>query len=353
MATKKYTLPRHTNLAKNSTRTGAFLVDLAIGVLLTIGFVFALFRPIFKSKIVGYESRINKARLESGLYVKKDDGTVDTLDGAKEYDYYMEPLQNFYFNYMKSELIPESDRHDYTVEWFNKEVLNIGKTNEYQCFKYVEEGGVEKKDVLGVLIVDEDEQKNKDIQSNASKMIQKQYKIAVQVVFNNISSVAKVGADLMFLSTIIYSASILLAGVVSYIVVPLFFKNGQTIGKKIFKLGLADSDGYMFHNYKLLMRFMPFAVVDASLILLVAVNLYIVLSIVVIIFLVSFTLAMASPKRMSLHDFTAQTIVIDYKTSKIFSSVEEEEKYVLREDHLLDDVMPEATGEEPELKYEK
>ena len=352
MAQKKYTLPRHTNLAKQSTRTSAFLVDLAITLLFVVFFVFAVIRPITKNKRNEYNSFIDAARLESGLYVEKD-GKVESLEGALDYKFYLYPLEDFYRNYMRSESIPEIDRKDYTIEWFNENVLKIGASDEYQCFKYDQTGGVDDPSKLGVLIVDPDEAKQRDIETNASKMLQKQYKIAILEVFNNISSVAQAGARYMVLSTSTYVIGIFLAGAVSYVLIPWILKDGQTLGKKIFKLGLADSDGYKFHNHRLLMRFMPFVVMDASLFFLVLINLFIVLSIVAVVFLVSFTLAMSSPKRMSLHDFTAQSIVVDLKTSKIFSTIQEEEDYVLREDHLLDDVIPEITGEEPELKYEK
>lgn len=342
MAQKKYTLPRHTNLAKQSTRTSAFLVDLAISILFTIFFVFAIFRPIFKSKINGYNSVINKARLESGLYIENEKGKVDTLPGALEYEAYFEPLKNFYFNYMNSDAIPEADRKVYTVEWFNENVLKIGVQDEYQSFKYDDDDPSK----IGVLIDDSK-------RDNAKVLLQKQYKVAVLEVFNSISTVSEAGARYMLLSTGIYAISIFISGAISYVVIPWILKDGQTLGKKIFKLGLADADGYRFHNHRLLMRYMPFVVVNASLMFLVAVNLYVVLSIIGVVFLVSFTLAMSSPKKMSLHDFTAQSIVVDLKTSKLFETVEEEESYVLREDHLLDDVMPESNGEEPELKYEK
>lgn len=346
MGQKKYTLPRHTNLAKQGTRTSAFLVDLAIGILLTIFFVFAVFRPIFKNKINSYNTKMDSLRLESGLYIENDNGKVDTFPGNQPYKFYLYPLEDFYCKFMRSDSIPEQDRKEYTIKWFNENVLKIGVADEYQCFKYDQTGGVDDPSKVGVLI---DETKK----DNAKVLLQKQYKIAILEVFNSISSVAEAGAKFMTLSTTIYVVSIFLAGATSYVIIPWILKDGQTLGKKIFKLGLADADGYKFHNHRLLMRFMPFLVVNASLMFFVLVNLYIVLSIVAVVFLVSFTLAMSSPKRMSLHDFTAQTIVVDLKTSKIFATVEQEEEYVLREDHLLDDVMPESDGEEPELRYEK
>ena len=346
MATKKYTLPRHTNLAKQGTRTSAFLVDLAISLLLVVFFVFAVFRPIFKNKINSYNAKMDEIRLDSGLYIENDNGKVDTFPGNQPYKYYLYPLEDFYCKFMNSDSIPEKDRKEYTIKWFNENVLKIGVADEYQCFKYDQTGGENDPNKLGVLI---DETK----EDSAKVLLQKQYKIAVLEVLNSISSLAETGTRFMMLSTLIYVLSIFIAGAISYVAIPWILKDGQTLGKKIFKLGLADADGYKFHNHRLLMRYMPFVVVDASLMFLVLINLYVVLSIVAVVFLVSFTLAMSSPKRMSLHDFTAQTIVVDLKTSKIFSTVEEEEEYILREDHLLDDVPVESDGEEPELRYEK
>ena len=50
MAQKKYTLPRHTNIAQQGSRIGAFLIDLAIFVAITLGFFFGCFQFVFASK---------------------------------------------------------------------------------------------------------------------------------------------------------------------------------------------------------------------------------------------------------------------------------------------------------------
>ena len=150
--------------------------------------------------------------------------------------------------------------------------------------------------------------------------------------------------------------SAIFGGFIAYIVFPLVFKQGRTIGKKVFKLALASKDGYTFHNRQLAMRFMPLVVCLLAFLIPIWHDLVLVLMIPLIIFLVSFALAMASPKRCSLHDFTAGTIVVDDKTSIIFDNEMEEEAYLLKEDKLSNsDVenVPEDEGEEPELKYEK
>ena len=80
------------------------------------------------------------------------------------------------------------------------------------------------------------------------------------------------------------------------------------------------------------------------------------MTILLTIFLVSFAIAMASPKKTALHDLTARTIVVDLASSILFENEVEEEQYILKEDNLIDDVVDtrdDDEGEEPELRYEK
>ena len=345
MIQRKYTLPRHTNLAKNGARTGAFFVDLAIALALTLLFVFALFRPVFKGKVDGYQATIRKESVTSGLYLKNEEtGGTQRIPGTSDYTVFVEALEKFYFEYMPSKK-PET-AEVYTMEWFNKNILLVGDST-YNCFEYQKTGDQDDPSKLATRI--------EGVSDNlVNKLVQGKYVDAIMDELNKIPEVAKAGAMYMTFSTLQYVASIFISGVIVYILVPWLMKNGQSFGKKIFGLGLANSDGYKFTNSRLLMRFVPFAVIDISLFFMILVNLYLVLLIVLIIFLVSFALAMSSPKRMSLHDLTAQSIVIDMKSSTIFATVEEEEAYVLKEDNLLwEDIKKDEDGEEPELKYEK
>ena len=346
MRQRKYTLPRHTNLAKNGARTGAFLIDLAITLAVTLLFVFAMFRPIFKNKVNGYQATIKEESISSGLYVKNEEsGEAERISGKADYSVFVEALEKFYFEYMPSKY-PEKAAN-YTMEWFNKDILLVGDET-YNCFEYQKTDGEDDPSKLATRIEDASD-------NLVNKLVQGKYVDAIMDDLNNVPVVAKAGANYMTLSTLQYVASILIAGILSYIVMPLIFKNGQTVGKKVFGLGLANSDGYKLSNSRLLMRFLPFAVVDISLFFMILVNLYLVLLIVLIIFLVSFALAMSSPKRMSLHDITGRTIVVDLKTSTLFETIDQEEEFVLKEDNLLweENERKDEDGEEPELRYEK
>ena len=62
MRQKKYTLPRHTNLASQGPRLGAFLVDMAIALAISLGLIFFCFRYVFKSKVDPLQKKMDDER---------------------------------------------------------------------------------------------------------------------------------------------------------------------------------------------------------------------------------------------------------------------------------------------------
>lgn len=350
MRQRKYTLPRHTILAKQSSRLGAFLVDFAITLAITAVFVFALFRPVFKSKDDGYVATYETERLNSGLYIKDESGAIDSLPGDADVQVFVDSMEYFYLHYLtgqdlKDGLEASKEIKSYTMEWFNKNVLLVGDST-YNCFEYQKTDGNDDPNKIAVRI----EGVSNEL---VNKLVQSKYVEAIQEEFNNLPNVKKAGAMHIMISAISYLSSFLIGGIITYLILPLILKNGQTLGKKVFKLGLANADGYKFDNKRLIMRFVPFAVVTISMIFLIEANMYIALTIVTTLLLVSFAFSMSSPKRMALHDFTAQTLVVDLKASTLFENAGDEETYVLKEDNLFSDLDANNSGEEPELKYEK
>ena len=344
MAGKKYTLPRHTLLAKNGARTGAFFIDLAVALGITMLFVFALFRPVFKKSKTADLDLIKHEELNSGLYFANEKGEPTNFSADSDYTVFIDSMKYFYFSYLPGENIkeglePSKEKREYTIDWFNENILDINEDIQYKVFEVKNPGeiGVVKEGADPILV---------------NKVVQAGYVWSISDIFNDLANVKKANIHYETLSAISYVASMFIAGSITYILIPWLLKDGQTVGKKVFGLGLATSNGYKFRNKQLLMRFMPAAVMIVALFLLMYVDIFLDLSIVGIVFLVSFAVAMSSPKHMALHDFTAQSIVVDLKNSKLFETMVEEEAYVLKEDNLFEDIQP-SEGEEPELKYEK
>ena len=365
MSQRKYTLPRHTNLAKQSSRIGAFFIDLAIAGAITLVFLYGVFNFIFKSQTDSLRANIYQEQLNSGLFVKNSDGIPERpSEGHKEM------LEYYFLNYLPNKNVKEGLQgcklsetpiklddgsevmpKDYFVpSWYNKNVLNISNDPDSELdkglFTYVKVDGHYDVNQIGI-------KKESIDQKDVDSFLHDKYVDAFVNNFQAIPYYDDWNISLNFYYTVEFVCSFFIAVVVTYIIIPYFIKDGATPGKKVFKLGLASGDGYTFDRRKLFLRAIPALLVDLAFLIPIWSSLFLVIIVVLTVFLVSFALAMASPYKKSLHDYVASTIVIDAKTSIIFDNEVEEEQYLLKEDNLVDVVEPESTGEEPDLKYEK
>ena len=374
--TKKYTLPRHTNLASQGLRITAAIVDFAIAFAIALVFYFAGFNLILKNSTQNLSDQLNQYQVDSHLKIKKDDGTIAIIPNEDPADF-EKALQGFYLRYLTGngldgeavspnanvplnidgkEVLPKDY---YTVEYYNTKVLGINQDNpdgeqstSYWTYQKDGEGNFLKDKIA----IRRSVRYNPDT-GKVVTLTDTDFLIAYQPLY--------VGAYALLISQDFYKntantyyfyytmgivASALLSAIVCYIVMPLIFKNGTTIGKKIFKLGLATYDGYKFSNYQLILRIVPFAILDLAMLIPVWSSILLVVSVFLVVLLTSFALMMASPKKAALHDFAARTIVVDLKSSTLFLNEIEEEAYIAKEDGLSKE---EYYGEEPELRYEK
>ena len=349
MRQKKYTLPRHTNLAKQGARTGAFFIDIALGFAITLGSFFGCFNLIFKPITKPCTDLIAKEQIKSHLYLKDSDGNPSRIPSSKSSETFRDSVYQYYSLYLPGKTLSgeKTKQPVRDIKWFNKTILEA--ENEDSVYTYQLDSL--NKPIATVFAIP----KKDVVPEEVGKFIQTRYQDAIIDSFNQIDFIRATGARAMTFNALAFTLSSFIGFTISYVVLPWVLKNGQTLGKKVFRIGLATSDGYKFKNHQLLMRFMPFLVCDLSLMLFIQVNMYLVLSIYLIIFLVSFAIAMASPKKMALHDFTARTLVVDMKTSILFDNPYAEEKYLLKEDNILEEDKDEKEyeGEEPALRYEK
>ena len=372
MKQRKYTLPRHTNLAKQGTRTGAFLVDVAIFGALLLAFLFGCFKWILNPVADPYKNELENEQINSHLRFRDENGELQIIANEATYEEYRDTISYYYMNYLtgnvaepgtgsrladekiKTEDGTEVSKIDYyTVDWFNKYVLQIVSVDpdndENSLFTYVRVGGEYDKTQIGT---------PKDpaiVRSDKINQHMQSAFLSAYTDFNNLSYVVSLTNQMTFVYSVEVVLSGIISGILTYVMFPLIFKQGRTVGKKVFKLALANYDGYEFHNYQLAMRLMPLIVVILSFLIPIWNDIFLLVLIPMIVFLVSFALAMASPKKAALHDFTARTIVVDDKTSIIFENELEEEKYIQKEDgfEVEEEENIEGDGEEPELKYEK
>ena len=139
------------------------------------------------------------------------------------------------------------------------------------------------------------------------------------------------------LSLVILSLAILLAYLLTEFAVPLFFGNGQTIGKKIFGLCLMQKDQT---------KLKPLALAVRTLLGKYAVETMIPALMMVMLLggMIGSTATMAiglllaiqilvmyrSPVNAAIHDVFAATVVVDMKSQKIFDDLKAKEEYKIR-----------------------
>ena len=140
--------------------------------------------------------------------------------------------------------------------------------------------------------------------------------------------------QLIVMALINVSVSLLVADLIIFFVVPLLFKNGQTLGKKCFGLAVVRSNGVQVNPPTLLMRSIigRFAMETMTPLAIVAMMLLGILGIVGTITLILFAVleigVMLYTKTNScVHDLLTDTVVVDMGSQKIFASQEERLEY--------------------------
>ena len=131
------------------------------------------------------------------------------------------------------------------------------------------------------------------------------------------------------LTMVISSLSILIAVLVLELAVPLFFKNGQTLGKKIFGLCVVRSDCVRMNTMQLFVRTVlgKFAVetmIPVYILLMLFWGITDLTGTVIlgILVLAEVILVAATRKNQAIHDMLAGTAVADYSSQMIFASTE-------------------------------
>ena len=128
----------------------------------------------------------------------------------------------------------------------------------------------------------------------------------------------------------ITSASIVLSSLIMELIVPIFFKNGQTLGKKIFGLAVVHTNGVRLHGQAHFIRAVIGkcaieTMVPVYILMMVFFgDLGIVGAIVLALILILQIVCVASTKtRSAIHDLISDTAVVDYQSQMIFETADD------------------------------
>ena len=143
---------------------------------------------------------------------------------------------------------------------------------------------------------------------------------------------------------------LLIAYMVLEFLVPLLMKNGQTVGKKIFGIGLVRPDCVKMPAFALFARTLigKFAIETMFPILLVFMFIFGGLGLLAVIliaalFILQIVLLFATKNKTVIHDLLASTVAVDIKLQMIYETVEAREEE-LRRIHKEEAERPEEQG---------
>lgn len=144
------------------------------------------------------------------------------------------------------------------------------------------------------------------------------------------------------LMIVIASVGCLMAVLISEFVIPLFFKNGQTIGKKVFSLGVVKTNSVRITHLQLFVRTLlgKFAieimipVIMCILLIAGQANVFhVILLVGIVIFQAMVT--MMTKYHQAIHDILSYTVVVDLQTQMIFDNEDELLEYK-KQNHLIE-----------------
>lgn len=139
------------------------------------------------------------------------------------------------------------------------------------------------------------------------------------------------------ISLLSITVGILLATLVLDFAVPLWLGNGQTVGKKVFGLGLVRKDGVKIHVRQLFVRtllgkYTIETMVPVYLLLMMFWGIMDITGTIVLcgLGLTQIILYIASRTNAQLHDLLADTVVVDITSQRVFATTEELLEHIQR-----------------------
>lgn len=129
------------------------------------------------------------------------------------------------------------------------------------------------------------------------------------------------------LTLVVIFASLLVSYVILEFVVPLFLKNGQTVGKKVFGIGVIRTNCVRASNTILFIRmllgkFTIETMVPVFLIIMILFGIlgYVGVGVIIAMLILELIVVIVTKTRSPIHDLLADTVVVDMSTQLVFET---------------------------------
>lgn len=338
------------------SRTIAAIVDLAI-----VAFVAGIFymggQTIAQNTSV-VKDNVNLQReyyVASGLFEYVMDGEEETLEvtpkiTSTDYKDYENMIVNYFTVYKTSECPEDYRDSKYTMYWYNVHVLGLEEdplavpytdldslpnftVRGKNIFTY-DDSEIDKYNARPILKEDTETMRNAalryyyiptDENTDNDNFVYNYATVDLRSTEFFYIAESTMNLWLNFVPIII---GIVLSSIIFYFVIPICTKNGQTLGKMTFHIGIVNELGYQIKKVQLIPRFIfeLFLLAAAYLIcdFFIPYGLFVFLGIATVYFLASYLMMIFSKNNKSIHDIFAITRVIDMRQSTWFKDANEE-----------------------------
>jgi uncharacterized RDD family membrane protein YckC len=325
----------HIELASMGKRALAAVVDLIICLALWVG-LFALCTTIYTSNAYTKSliADLNDYQVSSGLYYLGQDGNAAAYEYAA-YDSYQEIVVHYYTDYLVHSCPEEYRKSDYTVYWFNVHILGLADVRGvYTDLSSLEEPSKSSGSTLfayqgtayDLIGIPQSSLYENGALTEASKakLLAFYYSSSSQSVYYNAGR-NLYNSGFYQKTYVLYEGqektyplitSIPIATLLYYVVIPLCFANGETLGKKTFKLALVNRLGFQVKKSQLVLRQLP-SPLFAELFF-VLLNPAPAATILSGLLFISYLFVLFDKSHRALHDFWAGTLVVDGEKSLFY-----------------------------------
>lgn len=139
--------------------------------------------------------------------------------------------------------------------------------------------------------------------------------------------IVKLYTSLMNKTVLVVLVSLFFAFIVTELAIPLFFKNGQTLGKKMLSLAVMRVDGVRISSFQMFVRsvFGKFLMETTIPVLVIMLEFFGAMSgmgliITLLIFFIQVVLLIVTKNNSTIHDYLAVTVVVDINSQMMFDS---------------------------------
>ena len=360
------------------SRTFGALIDLALTILIGAGMFLGISKIAENMSFVkAYKDDYNQNLVLSGLMEEKENKL--SFYEYNNYEDYQNRFYDFYHGYYA-----EQTKKSFDVYWFNifiygqndglnryqeKElearptlIKSVGPTlftyklngsneplyEEFAIPKASENGTVEVSTAVKAKLRNYFYVPDADVEGNE---IASKYLYIYYYALADLTSLSKLQNDYsryaLFTGTVPLAIAVLVTFTIFFFIIPLCFKNGETLGKKIMHTCLVNKLGYKYSRLQLIPRFLFPTFLIVAVVFILGFSIW-SLGIVTFGLLISYLFVLFSKDNKALHDYFAGTLVIDARESTWFKDINEEEKMQKEVDDYVEAVRnnPEADSKD-------